>query len=122
MRGGFSRDPNNPKHSFRLFFRQQYGKGKMDYPLFGEGLRRRHLMASICGRHRMRRGPISAARRIRSCAMKYRRATQVEIAPGSRIRYVHVYLNGQYWGLYNTDERPNKGYGEQYFGSEGGGL
>ena len=115
VRGGFSRDPNNPKHSFRLFFRSRYGKGKMDYPLFGGGVPsdfdgfdlRTSQDASWAylgsGENTFLRDEVS-------------RATQVEIAPGSRIRYFHVYLNGQYWGLYNTDERPNKGYGEQYLG------
>jgi hypothetical protein len=117
IRGGFSRDPSNPKHSFRLLFRSEYGKGKMDYPLFGDatpsGFDGFDLRTSQdaswaylgSGENTFLRDEVS-------------RATQVLIAPGSRIRYVHVYLNGQYWGLYNTDERPNKGYGEQYFGGK----
>lgn len=40
--GGSSRQPDIPKHSFRLEFREQYGAGKLNYPLykdapFGEG-------------------------------------------------------------------------------------
>ena len=35
IRGGWSRHPENPKHAFRLFFRQSYGKGKLKYPMFG---------------------------------------------------------------------------------------
>jgi len=117
LRGGFSRDPNNPKHSFRLFFRQQYGKGKMDYPLFGEA-----SPSSFDG-FDLRTSQDASWAYLGSAENTFlrdevSRATQVEIAPGSRIRYVHVYLNGQYWGLYNTDERPNKGYGEQYFGGK----
>ena len=27
IRGGFSRSGNNPKHAFRLFFREEYGAG-----------------------------------------------------------------------------------------------
>ena len=117
IRGGFSRDPANPKHSFRLFFRSSYDKGKMDYPLFGEALPsgfdgfdlRTSQDASWAylgsGENTFLRDEVS-------------RATQVLIAPGSRNRYLHVYLNGQYWGLYTTDERPNKGYGAQYFGGK----
>ena len=30
--------------------------------------------------------------------------------------YVHLYLNGLYWGLYNPVERPEAGFGEEYFG------
>ena len=35
IRGGFSRSSNNPKHAFRLFFRDEYGDAKLEYPLFG---------------------------------------------------------------------------------------
>ena len=34
VRGGFSRDPSNPKHAFRFFFRQEYGDSKLKYPMF----------------------------------------------------------------------------------------
>ncbi|HMT67180.1 MAG TPA: chitobiase/beta-hexosaminidase C-terminal domain-containing protein, partial [Bacteroidales bacterium] len=36
IRGGASRSPDNPKHAFRLFFRKEYGPGKLLYPLFGD--------------------------------------------------------------------------------------
>ena len=34
IRGGFSRGGDNPKHSFRLFFRSDYGPPVLKYPLF----------------------------------------------------------------------------------------
>jgi len=40
IRGGFSRDAANPKHSFRLYFRSSYGSGSFQFPAtvepFGE--------------------------------------------------------------------------------------
>ena len=36
IRGGASRRDYNAKHSFRLFFRDEYGNGKLEYPLFDE--------------------------------------------------------------------------------------
>src|SRR5690606_35781034 len=36
VRGGYSRSSSNPKHAFRLFFRNEYGAGKLDFPLFGD--------------------------------------------------------------------------------------
>jgi hypothetical protein len=36
IRGGFSRSTSNPKHAFRLFFREEYGVAKLRYPLFGD--------------------------------------------------------------------------------------
>ena len=36
----------------------------------------------------------------------------------TRGRYYHLYLNGQYWGLYQTEERPEASYAETYFGGD----
>src|SRR5881392_1821737 len=36
--------------------------------------------------------------------------------PAERGDFYHVYINGQYWGLYNTCERPEASYGETYLG------
>ncbi|MBK6285328.1 MAG: chitobiase/beta-hexosaminidase C-terminal domain-containing protein [Draconibacterium sp.] len=35
IRGGWSRHDGYPKHAFRLFFRKDYGEGKLEFPLFG---------------------------------------------------------------------------------------
>jgi len=35
IRGGWSRHPEFAKHTFRVFFRSEYGEGKLNYPLFG---------------------------------------------------------------------------------------
>ena len=117
IRGGFSRAGENPKHSWRLFFRNHYGKGKMTYPLFGKG-----SPAAFNG-FDLRTSQDASWAYLASGENTFlrdesARSTQVEMMPGSRMRYLHVYVNGQYWGLYNTDERPNAGYGEQYFGGK----
>ena len=115
IRGGFSRSAANPKHSFRLFFRSEYGKGKMKYALFGDAGAPEFdgfdLRTSQDASWSFLGSPENTFLRD-----EVARATQVLIAPGSRCRYFHVYLNGQYWGLYNTDERPNNNYGAQYLG------
>src|SRR5207302_9817594 len=36
IRGGYSRSTGNPKHAFRIFFRDDYGANELDYPLFGD--------------------------------------------------------------------------------------
>jgi hypothetical protein len=33
-------------------------------------------------------------------------------------KYVHLYLNGLYWGLYNVHERPDESFAEQYYGGD----
>lgn len=117
IRGGFSRAPDNPKHSFRLFFRSEYGKGKMKYALFG------NAGASEFDGFDLRTSQDASWAYLGNGENTFlrdevARATQAIIAPGSRCRYFHVYLNGQYWGLYDTDERPNNDFGEQYLGGK----
>jgi hypothetical protein len=36
--------------------------------------------------------------------------------PGERGDWYHLYINGQYWGLYNTCERPEANFAAAYFG------
>jgi hypothetical protein len=38
--------------------------------------------------------------------------------PYTRSRYYHLYLNGQYWGLYYTQERPEASFAASYFGGK----
>jgi hypothetical protein len=37
---------------------------------------------------------------------------------GPHGKYVHLYLNGLYWGLYNVHERPDDGYAAEYHGGD----
>jgi Lamin Tail Domain/CotH kinase protein/Chitobiase/beta-hexosaminidase C-terminal domain len=115
LRGGFSRDGNNPKHSFRFFFSKAYGAGKLSYKLFGDD------GASEFDGFDMRTSQDASWAYLGSAQNTFlrdevSRDTQVRVSVGSRCRYFHLYLNGQYWGLYNTDERPNSKYGAQYLG------
>ena len=36
--------------------------------------------------------------------------------PYTRSRYYHLYLNGMYWGLFQSQERSEARYAESYFG------
>lgn len=49
---------------------------------------------------------------------QYVRDTQIAMTGrGVHGTFVHLYLNGIYWGLYNLVERPDEGYGAAYFDS-----
>ena len=39
-------------------------------------------------------------------------------AGAPRSRFVHLYLNGMYWGLYDMHERPDEHFAAEYFGGE----
>ena len=125
MRGGFSRSDENPKHAFRLFFRAEYGDAKLRFPLFGDDgvdsfdnidLRTAQVPSwSLCW-------PGSAATgggcRFNTMVRDvFTRDSQGDMGhPYTRSLYYHLYLNGQYWGLFQTQERPEASYAESYFG------
>ncbi len=124
--GGSSRQPDIPKHSFRLEFREQYGEGKLQYPLyqdapfshgatetFDELVVRVGFNNSWMHRHYYQglRGEQPRDQWLRD----------LQFAMGhhsTRGRYAHVYLNGMYWGIYNLQERPAAPFFEEYFGGD----
>lgn len=116
IRGGASRRPENPKHAFRLFFRKEYGPGKLRYPLFGdEGadeFDKVDLRTEQNYSWSLEGDPHNTFLRD-----IFSRDTQRDMGqPYTRGRYYHLYLNGMYWGLYQTEERPDADYAETYFG------
>jgi hypothetical protein len=116
IRGGFSRSTSNPKHAFRFFFNQQYGSGKLSYPLFGPS------GADSFDKFDLRtfqnyswsfQGDGNGV----FLRDQFSRDTQLAMGhQAERGDFYHLYINGQYWGLYNTDERPEAAYAASYFG------
>jgi hypothetical protein len=108
IRGGFSRNPQFFKHSFRIFFNRGYGAGSLKYPLFeDEG-------AQEFDKFDLRTSQNYSWPRNESPTFDtmvrevFCRKTLGDMGqPYRRSRYYHLYLNGQYWGLYETDERPS---------------
>ena len=122
IRGGFTRNPHTFKHSFRLFFRRQYGAGKLKFPLFGEEGADRFDKVDLrtsqnysWARRRERRyGTHNTLVRDVFC-----RDTQRDMgSPYTRSRYFHLFLNRRYWGVFMTEERPEAAYGATYFGGD----
>jgi len=117
IRGGWSRHPSFPKHAFRLFFRNEYGAPKLKFPLFEEegvsefdkiDLRCEQNYAWSKGDNTSRH---TAVREV------FSRDTQRDMErPYTRSRYYHLYLNGMYWGMYQTQERSEARYAADYFG------
>ena len=116
IRGNFSRDRNNPKHSFHLVCRDDYGQARLRYPLFGND------GASSFERFDLRTAQddsyaLSGSRSATYLADPFSRDTQLALGqPGERGGWFHLYLNGQYWGLYNSCERPDASFAASYFG------
>ena len=120
LHGGHGRlAEKNPKHSFRLVFKEQYGAKSLKYPIFGtdqpqkfdqlvlrchfgntwqhwaEGNREKAQYTrdvwARCMQHRMGRTSVNAL-------------------------YVNLFLNGMYWGMYNIAERVDDQFGKDHIG------
>ncbi|MEX0641701.1 MAG: lamin tail domain-containing protein, partial [Pirellulales bacterium] len=116
IRGGFSRSTGNPKHSFRLFFREEYGQGKLDYPLFGDEGASEFDAVDLRTSQNYSWAFQGDSRNIMNRDV-WSRDTQREMGqPYTRSRYYHLYINGQYWGLYQTQERSEADYAASYLG------
>jgi len=115
IRGGWSRNDNFPKHSFRLFFREKYGNDKLYFPLFGdEGVSRFDKIDLRTEQNYAWSNGSSANSFVREV---FSRDSQRDMGqPYTRSRYYHLYLNGMYWGLFQTQERSEARYAQSYFG------
>lgn len=122
LHGGHGRlAEKNPKHSFRLVFKEQYGPKNLKYPLFGEDepskfdqlVLRCHFGNSW--QHWME-GNRQKAQYARDVWM---RRMQRKLGHTSvNALYVHLFLNGMYWGLYNIAERVDDQYGKDHLGGD----
>ena len=120
IRGGWSRRPEFFKHAFRLFFRGEYGDTKLRFPLFGtEGVSEfdRVDLRSSSNLDWARESDFNLGRQFTFVRDVFCRDTQGAMGqPYTRSRFYHLYLNGTYWGIYQTQERPESSFGASYFG------
>jgi len=116
IRGSESAVGDNPKHAFRLFFREEYGKGNLEFPLFGEeGVDSfdKIDLRTAQGYSWSYQGSAENTM-LRDV---FARDTQRDLGQAyTRSGFYHLYINGQYWGLYQTQERSEAAYGKSYFG------
>jgi len=118
IRGGFSRSGDNPKHALRLFFRSAYGDAGLRYPLFGtEGADVFDHIDLRCSQNYS--WAFQGDEKNTMVREVFSRDLQGEMGhPYTRSRYYHVYINGCYWGLYQSQERSEASWGQSYTGGE----
>ncbi len=120
IQGGAGRWEFMPKHSFRLFFRDKYGAAKLKYPLFPDSpISEFDTLILRAGSDRSFAGhPDTGDQRLTTYTHdEWLRDSQAALSGvGVHGRFVHLYLNGLYWGLYNLVERPNDAFQAAYFG------
>ena len=122
MNGNASRNPNRGKHNFRLAFRNEYGAGKLRFPLFGSDAPTETFNQIILrgGNGNSWVHPTTAVRqygmyirdqwfRDARFAMGYPEALQNE---------VHLYFNGLYFGMHHLFERIEEEWTAERFGGK----
>jgi hypothetical protein len=115
--GAFRRFDLTLKKSFRIVFREKYGRGTLHYPLFGPDATDR-LDSFILRANSNDAWPWGG-----SGALYVRDAFAMESARAmgmvaSHTTFVHLYINGLYWGLYNPVERPDAAFSAAYRGGD----
>jgi len=115
IRGGFSRMTTNSKHAFRFFFRREYGPGKLKYPLLGKAAAQEFDNLDL---RTFNNYSWSLSDDPRCTFMRDQFNRDLQLAMGqstARGDFCHLYINGQYWGLFNACERPEASFGGSYF-------
>jgi hypothetical protein len=117
IRGGFSRNDFNPKHAFRFYFRGEYGATKLDHQLFEDGA----SSYDVLDLRTAQNYSWSSEGGTENTFLRevWSRDLQRDLEhPFTRSQYHHLYINGVYWGLFQTQERVHDFYGEQYLGGD----
>jgi hypothetical protein len=108
------------KRSFRLLFKNKYGAAKLEYPLFADSQVDQFdslLLLSFDNDSFV--DPDSTNRDMTYTRDAWLRASQLAMSgTGAHDTFVHLYINGLYWGLYNMAERPDASFMASYLGGE----
>ncbi|MCP4261373.1 MAG: hypothetical protein GY774_28310, partial [Planctomycetes bacterium] len=111
IQGGENRRPNKcPKHSFSLRFRSEYGPSKLNFKLFDDWPVNSFNTIQFRGvfnnawthwaPDQRQRAQYIRDQWMRDCL------TDMDYKDAGQGYFVHLYLNGIYWGVYNLQERP----------------
>ncbi|MCA9215514.1 MAG: lamin tail domain-containing protein [Planctomycetales bacterium] len=122
MQGGASRNAEHLKHSMSLRFREDYGETQLDYPLFAESAVSQFESIHLRARYNNSwihwdQGQRNRGMLMREMFMRDSMLASGQVAAGHG-RYVHLYLNGLYWGIYEMHERQDASHYAAYYGGQ----
>ncbi len=107
---------NFAKKSFRLYFRGEYGTPNLNYPVFG-GFARGIAAAEKFDTLELRSGSHDMALRGFYMSNTFTDDTMLDMGNlNPHSRYVHLYINGAYWGMYHLRERWGAKMAASYLG------
>jgi len=123
LHGGNSRKPDNSiKYGFRAAFRKQYGSGKLQFPLFKDSTatdKFDNLILRAQSNYTWIHNSAVQRENAQYITDSFGRQTQIatdHFAPHDK--FVHLYINGLYWGLYDVSERVDKNFFADYGGGK----
>jgi hypothetical protein len=104
------------KKSFRLYFRSDYGTSKLRYPLFA-GFDHGLAPVSEFNQLELRSGSHDMSMRGFYMSNIFTDDTLLEMGQlNPHGRFVHLYLNGTYWGMFHLRERWDAAMHQSYLG------
>jgi hypothetical protein len=118
IKGAYSRRPENPKHSFKIYMRNEYGDSELNYPVHGdEGVDTfQKLDLRTAQNWSWAFNGTTSAQFVED---ELARENMKDLGqPYTRSVWFHLYLNGQYWGIFQTQERHDDNFAASYFGGD----
>ena len=121
IRGSNSRNGNHAKHALRLFFRSSYGVSSLAHKIFpGEPDKEAGEYDKLdlrCSQNFSWANETSSADTF--IHEVFSRDSQRDMGQfHTRSRYYNLFINGQYWGLYQSQERGDEHFAESYAGGD----
>ncbi|MFA9390226.1 MAG: FN3 associated domain-containing protein [Prolixibacteraceae bacterium] len=111
LHGGNSRVPDNSqKHSFRLIFRNEYGASKLHFDIFDDQRNPSNEFNTLVLRagYNYSWTKNSKAQNVKADFIRdpFTKNSQLDMGqPSAHNRFVHLYINNLYWGVYNLSEK-----------------
>lgn len=119
--GGASRNADRaPKHALSLRFRREYGAGRLEYPVLQDSPQQSYNTLHLRARYNNTWYHNNSGQRDRALYMRdqWARDSMLDMGTtsGGHGDYVHLYLNGLYWGIYMLQERMDASHYADYYG------
>ena len=120
--GNASRTTSRKKHNMRLVFRRAYGESTLKFPLFGNGGKDDEVNSYLLrGQNGDSWFHPTASQRQEALYIRDQLARKLQGEMGqasTKQDHIHVYVNGLYWGVFNTIERIEADSMVQEFGGK----
>ena len=109
------------KLSLRVLFKREYGPAKLRFPVFPDSDVTEFDTLVLDAHHSDTWIHRQEPQRRRAQYLRDTFISDLQIAVGGlapQSRFVHLYLNGLYWGIYDLHERPDDSFAAEYLGGD----